>query len=165
MVSRRKWNKLLEVKQTKQKNREDRCVSNTVTPQSSLFETCVPDNLEDVADSGFFFWDVQTIWTRPRHEVVLATVVRHKLERGGQTKQSRMNYSNVMSGSYCLGQFYEMLVRVYCTSIESSVLSTGGLRLMMLAVPSSASLSSFRKTPQNGTTYGARTTEKNTSTY
>lgn len=43
------------------------------------------------------------------------------------------------------------------TSIESSVLSGGGLRLMMLAVPSSASLSSFRKTPQNGTTWGEGT--------
>lgn len=47
-----------------------------------------------------------------------------------------------------------MIVGVYFTSIESSVLSSGGLRLMMLAVPSNASLSSFRKTPQNGTTYG-----------
>lgn len=47
----------------------------------------------------------------------------------------------------------------FCTSIESSVLSTGGLRLIMLAVPSNASLSSFKKTPQKGTTYGVGTSQ------
>lgn len=87
---------------------------------SLLFETCVPDNLEDIADSSFFLWDVQTIWTRPRHEVVLAAVVRHKLERGGRTKHSTMNYTNMMSGSYCLGQFYGMLGCVYVFTVPLS---------------------------------------------
>lgn len=55
-----------------------------------------------------------------------------------------------------------MLTGVYRTSIESSVLSGAGLRLIMLAVPSNASLSSFRKTPQNGTTYGVGTEHRKT---
>lgn len=87
---------------------------------SLLFETCVPDNLEDIADSSFFLWDVQTIWTRPRHEVVLAAVVRHKLERGGWTKHSTINYTNMMSGSYCLGQFYGMLGCLYVFTVPLS---------------------------------------------
>lgn len=74
----------------------------------------------------------------------------------------------LVSDSYCLCQLYKicvclaMFMGVSSTSIESSVLSRGGLRLIMLAVPSSASLSSFRKTPQNGTTFEVGTGERKT---
>lgn len=77
---------------------------------------------------------------------MLSTVVGHKLDGEGRDGRS-------IEG-VCSTQEADM---TSCsrrpTSNESSEFSRGGLRLMMLAVPSSASLSSFRNTPQNGTTW------------
>lgn len=113
----------------------------------SLSKGCsVPDNLEDVADSSFFLWNVKAIWSRPWQEVLLATIVWYKL-------QHQENRSNEDSWITLNSQDREHLA----TSIESSALSRGGFRLIMLAVPSSASFNSFRKTPQKGTTCSAVT--------
>lgn len=73
----------------------------------------IPDNLENVTDSCFFFWDMQTIRTGSQHKVVLATVLRNKLKTKGPTKQSSENYStitgiesSVSRDSCCFGDAY-----------------------------------------------------------
>lgn len=107
-----------------------------------------PNNLQDVADSCLFLWDVQPIRSGAGHKILLPAEVRHKLEK------------KIKQGIRCIVSFHWIFVSIFfcihdicCTSIESSVLSGDCFRLMMLAVLSNASLSSFRKTPQNGTTY------------
>lgn len=49
-----------------------------------------PNNLQDVADGGFFLWDVKAIWAGAGQEVALAAVVGDKLDKkrrgGGEAK-------------------------------------------------------------------------------
>lgn len=54
----------------------------------------VPDNLEDVADSSFFLWNVKAIWSRPWQEVLLATIVWYKLQHQEKFKWRLMNYTH-----------------------------------------------------------------------